>query len=70
MLNKSPVFLTVFQFMFSEKSGKYLLKLVNVTLFAYLLILLFFFLKLNLNFRVFCPKHDPGNRTKHYGEFL
>lgn len=50
MLNKSPVFLTVFQFMFSEKSGKYLLKLVNVTLFAYLLILLFFFLEIELKF--------------------
>ncbi|XP_027746599.1 histone-lysine N-methyltransferase SETDB2-like [Empidonax traillii] len=59
--------LSVFQFMFNEKRGKYLLKLVSITLFTYLLTLFLFSLKLNLNFRVFCPKHDPSNRTSHYG---
>ncbi|XP_027505818.1 histone-lysine N-methyltransferase SETDB2-like [Corapipo altera] len=59
--------LSVFQFMFNEKRGKYLLKSVSITLFMYLLTLFLFFLKLNLNFRVFCPKHDPSNRTSHYG---
>lgn len=46
---------------------RYLLKSVSVTLRVYSLILSL--LKLNWNFRVFCSKHDPGNRTNHYGEF-
>lgn len=47
---------------------KYLLKSVSITLCMCSLIL--FLLKLNWTFRVFCSKHDPGNRTNHYGEFL